>query len=78
MIDNRKQWKTKYPSIYTDNELISLTRIGDLLVLCNNLNTEELKILKLEDFKQDVKKILDPDWLKTERKQKLEKINKNL
>lgn len=76
MIDNIKYWKNKYPSIFNDDYLISLTRIGNLLQICNTMNTEELKILGLEDFKQDVKKILNPNWLKTERKEKLKKINK--
>lgn len=65
--------RKKYPFLLKGDQ-ISLCDIGNYLNLSNNCDNNELRILGLQNFKEDLKWILGD--IKTMRKYKLQKINK--
>lgn len=71
-----RKWKIKYPDIF-EGEQVSLRKAGDVLNVYNSLKNDlkALKALGIENYGTDIKEILDPNWLKKERKAKLDKIN---
>lgn len=69
--------KYKHCDLLDNNyvETLSLSKISSILQIYNNLlaenNIEDLKALRLIDFKKDLRNLFDPDW---ERKIKFKKI----
>jgi hypothetical protein len=66
----------KYPFILDEcSNTISLRKVSTYLTIINAFDKSELKLLKLENFKEDIKYIFND--IKEERKRKLNKINQN-
>lgn len=76
MIRNREYFIKKYPSLY-DGDIMLLEKAGALADIYNKYknNKKMLKNMGLIDFGVDLKDMLDPNWLKKERKQKIHKLN---
>ena len=68
----------KYPFIFVDesNLIISLKSVGDYLSIVRICDDSDLKVLGLENYKEDIKYILRD--IKRERKFKLNKIKESL
>ncbi len=79
-IHRKIKWQDKYPDIF-DGWQVSLNKVGPIFEIYNKLrkngDIKTLKLFGLQDFGEDIKEILDPNWLKKERKAKLKKIMKN-
>ena len=76
--DYRQKWKTKYPFIFDIYNLIDLNKIGGILNIYNRFekDNKSLNTLGLIDFKKDLPYILDKNYLKKQRKEKLLNIQK--
>lgn len=76
MTDNQfNMVKTKYPFLL-EGSCVSLYKIGEFILMTKSLGNDKqsLKILGLENFLTDVKYMFGD--IKTERKEKLKRLNK--
>ena len=81
--NNNSKWKNKYPDIFVDTNslIIDLNRIGGILNMINFLEKQNdyqsIQNSGLIDFKKDLHYILDSNYLKKLRKEKLLNIQNN-
>jgi hypothetical protein len=64
-------FKLYYPDTITDDYCISISKLGSILETYNRLDEKERKILKIENFKEDLKHLNDENYFKHKIKYKL-------